>query len=84
MFRFLSRLFMALAALFMLRLLFATARRVNQRGDAGRVPPSPSPGAAGERNGARRPARPPRIDAARAEDVPFVEVGAERERVPRG
>ena len=82
MFRFLSRLFIALAALLALRLVFATARRMNRsaagpgKGDARR------PGDSGGRPAATK--RPPRIDRAAAEDVPFVEVEPEPERVRRG
>ena len=81
MFRFLSRLFVALAALFALRLLFATARRVNRGSGA----PRPEPLNPVARTGAAKPERLPRIDSSLAEEVPFVEVGTERERerVPR-
>ena len=79
MFRFLSRLFVALAALFALRLLFATARRVNQGNGA----PRPEPPHPGARTGTAKPTRLPHIDSSLAEEVPFVEVGSERERVPR-
>lgn len=85
MFRFLSRLFVALAALFALRLLFATARRVNRgSGAPGTDPPRSEPSHAGARSAAAAK-RAPRIDSSLAEEVPFVEVGAERERerVPR-
>ena len=78
MFRILSRLFLVLAALMALRLLFRAARRMN-RG-------SRSPGPAKARRtepsepAARAPGRPPRIDRAAAEDVPYVEVEPEHAR----
>jgi hypothetical protein len=76
--RLLSRLFVALLALLALRIVFATARRANRGDDepidreAGR--PEPLDPA--------KAARPPRIDRAAAEDVPYVEV--EPEHVRRG
>ena len=78
MFSFLSRLFVALAGLLLFRLFFAAARRVNQ----GSGTPGPDPPHSGARTAAK-PARPPRIDSSLAEEVPFVEVGGERERVSR-
>ena len=78
-FRLLSRLFLALAALLALRIVFAAARRANRT--AG-VPADPN---------ARRPDRarpataapPPRIDRGAAEDVPFVEMEPEPEHARR-
>jgi len=79
LFRFLSRLFVALAALFALRLFFAAVRRANRASEPRRpVPPRSDAGPRGA-----KPSRPPRIDPALAEDVPFVEVGREREKVRR-
>lgn len=77
MFQFLSRLFVALAALFALRLVFAAIRRANRAHEPGR----PAPPRSDARQGVVKPSRTPRIDPALAEDVPFVEVGHEHERV---
>jgi hypothetical protein len=76
LFRFLSRLFMALVALLAFRLLFAAARRVNQGSESPRVPTTPTRDGIGTDKKAR-----PRINPALAEDVPFVEIGSEREQV---
>ena len=71
------RFFVALAALFALRLLFAAVRRASSRGGAARPPAAPLPD---DRQRGAKSSRAARIDASRAEDVPFVEVGRERER----
>jgi hypothetical protein len=92
LFAFLGRLFIALFVLFFARLFFAAARGMTRRsgGSAPRTPSTPRDNAGvGGVGGApsRRPA-PPRIDRSTAEDVPFVELGAERaehsERPARG
>ena len=77
MFRFLSSLFVALAALFALRLFFAAARRANKAGE----PRRPAPPGSDFRERVAKPSRAPRIDPALAEDVPFVEVERECEKV---
>jgi hypothetical protein len=77
-FRLLSRLFVALAALLVLRIAFAAARRMNR----GAAPPNDGEAARGDRARPAKSARPPRIDRAAAEDVPYVEV--EPEHVRRG
>jgi hypothetical protein len=75
----LSRLFIALAALFALRLLFAPLGANNRAGS----PRPPAPPLPDDRQRGSDPSRAPRIDASLAEDVPFVEVGRERESVRR-
>lgn len=77
MFRFLSSLFVALAALFALRLFFAAARHANKESER-RRPASPG---SDNRERVAKPSRTPRIDPSLAEDVPFVEVEREREKV---
>lgn len=83
MFRLLSRVLVALAALFALRVFFATARRVSRGGGAAPGPERDTNRAVGGK--ARRgtlaggPGA-PRIDRAAAEDVPFVEVEPEPSR----
>ncbi|HET9950195.1 MAG TPA: hypothetical protein VFS09_00225 [Candidatus Eisenbacteria bacterium] len=78
MFRILSRLFFVLAALMALRLFFRAVRRMN------RDRKSPDPAKVGRSEPVRPPARvagrPPRIDRAAAEDVPYVEVEPEHAR----
>ncbi|MEK7316221.1 MAG: hypothetical protein AAB011_08580 [Candidatus Eisenbacteria bacterium] len=76
MFRFLSSLFVALAALFALRLFFAAARHANKRGE----PRRPVFRGSDVRERVAKSSSAPRIDPALAEDVPFVEVERERER----
>jgi hypothetical protein len=78
LFRILSRLFVVLAALMALRLFFRAARRMNR--DSRKPDPSKARRTETANPSARAPGRPPRIDRAAAEDVPYVEVEPEHAR----
>ena len=83
MFRFLGRLIVALFVLFVMRLFFATARRVMNRSPRSPLgTPERRPTIKGKPAG--RPS-PPRIDRSAAEEVPFVEIESDRaDRTARG
>ena len=73
-------IFLAVATLFAMRLVFAAARRMNrvdsgERGDQADRAVGRTPGRASMAAGGR-----PRIDRAAAEDVPFIEVQPENAR----
>jgi hypothetical protein len=79
------RVLVALFALLVMRIFFASMRHANSRGTPRRPDPNRGPGSrtAGTPRGRGAAARgAPRIDRSTAEDVPFVEV--ETERATRG